>query len=140
MKVPFKSLSIVLVVVVLAALAVPAFAADSPGQFVGPDAIFYEESNSVSIWTPDEGGFWNPAITLSADEIAKYAETPEEHTLVASLSDVSLYKLNTGEWQINNGPDAEGKVDVVVLNADFSYSHQYQYDRSGLIFEWPSWN
>lgn len=61
---------------------------------------------------PDDG---SPtlAIRATARELAKLPETPEENILVDQFYEIALYKLTSGEYQVNVGPDAEYKVKVL---------------------------
>jgi hypothetical protein len=36
---------------------------------------------------------------------------------LGTFEDTSLYKLTSGEFQVNHGPDVQGKVNVVVFGA-----------------------
>ncbi len=58
-----------------------------------------------------DGGYL--AIYASSRELARVPELPEENTLIEQYYEFSLYRLTTGEYQLNVGPDAEGKVYVV---------------------------
>lgn len=53
------------------------------------------------------------AIRATAKELAKLPEFPEQNTLIEQYYEFALYKLTTGEYQLNVGPDAENKVFVV---------------------------
>lgn len=61
---------------------------------------------------PDDG---RPtlAIRVTARQLAKLPENPEENLLVDQYYEIALYKLTTGEFQVNVGPDAEYKVKVL---------------------------
>jgi len=59
-----------------------------------------------------------------------YAELPaaptDSNVLIAQNGNVSLYRLTTGEYQVNSGPDAEGKTYVVVWNGcPMTYQNTY---------------
>lgn len=54
------------------------------------------------------------AIYVSAANLAKLPENPETNTLITSYYEFSLYKLTTGEYQLNVGPDFEKKVHVII--------------------------
>lgn len=58
-----------------------------------------------------DGGY--DAIYVSPRELARLPEFPEENMLVEEYYEFALYKLTTGEFQLNVGPDLEGKVYVV---------------------------
>ena len=58
-------------------------------------------------------GYDELAIWLTSAELAALPENPEQHMLVDQYYEIAMYKLTTGEFQINYGPDAEGKVYVL---------------------------
>lgn len=58
-------------------------------------------------------GTGRPAFRITAAERAGLPEKPEENLLVDEYYEVALYKLTTGEYQVNAGPDQNGKVYVV---------------------------
>jgi hypothetical protein len=49
-------------------------------------------------------------------EIRRVAANPAEAALIETANGVSLYRLTSGEFQVNIGPDAEGKVEVHIFN------------------------
>jgi hypothetical protein len=52
---------------------------------------------------------------IGADELADLPDQPQENLLILRAGDgTTLYKLTTGEYQINSAPDIEGKVHVVI--------------------------
>ncbi len=53
------------------------------------------------------------AIYVTAKELAKLPEFPEENTLIEQYYEYALYKLQNGQYQVNVGPLAESKVYVV---------------------------
>lgn len=61
---------------------------------------------------PDDG---SPtlAIRATARQLAKLDENPEENILIDQYYEISLFKLTSGEYQVNVGPDAENKVKVL---------------------------
>lgn len=59
------------------------------------------------------------ALTITQDIIAPYIDNPpSENTELLTSEDgkVTLYILDTGELQINSGPDAEGKIHVLIFD------------------------
>jgi hypothetical protein len=81
-----------------------------------PNAAVYNTEDGMLISATTnlgEGAF----LSISAAELAEFDPTPDENFLVASSGDgfVSFYILTTGEYQINIGPDASGKVYVVIF-------------------------
>jgi hypothetical protein len=75
-----------------------------------------EEGCSIDIWIVEEGQ-GKQALEVTADEIADLpdAEEIDRYVLVDDAYNgyVSLYKLQSGEYQLNVGPDVEGKVHVI---------------------------
>jgi hypothetical protein len=120
-------------VVAAVALGSTALADDNQGFAVGPGTVVFYEDGALEIWTiwDAENNFWSPVITLSGDELAEHAQAPEEHTLVASSGSVALYKLSSDEWQVNSGPDAEGKISVLVFNESFEPTNHYELNVYG---------
>lgn len=55
-----------------------------------------------------------PAIYVSASALAKIPDLPEKNTLIKTYYEFSLFKLTTGEYQLNVGPDFENKVHVII--------------------------
>ncbi len=66
----------------------------------------------LSIWRIDNNGKGYEAIYVTADELASLPDFPMENFLIDFTLDryIQLYKLTSGEYQINIGPDIEGKV------------------------------
>ena len=54
------------------------------------------------------------ALYVTAATLAKLPDNPETNTLIKSYYEFSLYKLTTGEYQLNVGPDFEKKVHVII--------------------------
>ncbi|MEQ8674018.1 MAG: hypothetical protein RLP44_24745 [Aggregatilineales bacterium] len=60
------------------------------------------------------------ALEITQDIIAPYIDNPPAENTALMTSDngkVTLYMLDTGELQINSGPDAEGKIHVLIFDA-----------------------
>ncbi len=55
-------------------------------------------------------------LNTTVREIQRVAAKPAEATLIETASGVSLYRLSSGEFQVNIGPDAEGKIEVHIFN------------------------
>lgn len=55
-------------------------------------------------------------ISVPQTQLEELPEFPEANTLIAATrdGDIVLYKLTTGEYQINQGPNDEGKVHVII--------------------------
>lgn len=58
--------------------------------------------------------------TVSASRLERLPDTPSRNRRVTRTSDhyVTLYKLTTGEFQVNIGPDNDGKVFVYIFTLD----------------------
>jgi hypothetical protein len=54
------------------------------------------------------------ALLVKDSTLAKLPDKPETNTLIASYYEFALYKLTTGEYQLNVGPDFEKKVHVII--------------------------
>ena len=70
---------------------------------------------AIEVLGIDGNGRGYRAIYATAKELAKFAETPEENTLIEQYYEYALYKLTSGEYQVNVGPLAENKVYVVTF-------------------------
>lgn len=69
----------------------------------------------IEVWRlgkNDEGLF---AFKIDRFELEDLSEAPEENTLIARRYDISFYHLTSGEFQINAGPDNEGKVFTIIF-------------------------
>ena len=55
-----------------------------------------------------------PALYVRASTLAKLPEFPEKNTLIKTYYEFSLFKLTSGEYQLNVGPDFENKVHVII--------------------------
>ncbi len=79
-----------------------------------------EEKNgtcSIEVLGFDRGGRRGyKAIYATAREIARVPENPEINTVIEQYYEYALYRLTTGEFQLNAGPfDEEDKVYVVIF-------------------------
>lgn len=73
-------------------------------------------SCAIEVLGVDGGGKGYKAIYVSARDLAKIPEFPEENTLIEQYYEYALYKLTSGEYQVNVGPLAEKKVYVVIFS------------------------
>ncbi len=80
----------------------------------------------IDIWQLDEHGVGLPFLYISEDELLGLPEFPVENILIASDGLVSVYKLTTGEYQVNIGPLADGKIHVRIFD-DIPPTHVYGY-------------
>ena len=53
-------------------------------------------------------------FTATNEEIDAVGASPVENTLIDAYDNIRLYRLTTGEFQVNAGPDAEGKEYVLI--------------------------
>jgi hypothetical protein len=68
---------------------------------------------------------------VTPDDLKAYEDNPPStNTLLKQVENISVYILTTGQIQFNFGPDAEGKVWVLVLNdlSDTDTSNSYYID------------
>lgn len=70
------------------------------------------ERCAIDLWLV-EGGKGRRYIRVFNDELAEYPEFPEQNTLIEERGVIALYKLTSGEYQVNVGPDADNKVYVI---------------------------
>jgi hypothetical protein len=119
----------------LAAYDDPGDSGTNPGS---PDPVV----SGVVVPQPDRGivvNFpgTNPAgsdsqntIAITREELDQLPPLPDENIEVATNDDgsLSLFKLTTGEFQVNVGPDAEGKIFVYVFTWDPVYACQTRYE------------
>lgn len=94
----------------------------------------YEEGIDIPTWIiwdydPVLGkGF--AALTVSGEVLSKFTAPPAQNTIIASSDDgkVRFSILSTGEYQINYGPDIEGKESVVIFNAGGQVIRKYDFN------------
>jgi hypothetical protein len=98
-----------------------------PGS--GTEAVVYAEDDGIEIWAIDDNSQGTRVLFVSTEELASLPANPEQNTLIAATDDgqFALYKLTTGEYQINIGPDAEGKIRVMIFDA-IPPTNVYGYD------------
>ncbi len=67
-------------------------------------------------------------IRVTPREQAAVEEFPPENLLVDSYYEAQVYRLTSGEWQVNAGPTREGKVYVVVFTGCCGTNvHEYDF-------------
>lgn len=87
----------------------------------GATAAFYAPPDgSLQVYGVDAQSHGYPAIYVSPEEVAALPAAPEANLKIAESDDgkIALYKLTTGEYQLNVGPDFEGKVFVYIFAGD----------------------
>lgn len=83
------------------------------GRFGVYTPVEKDGSCSILILDIDDDGRSSFALRRTAKQLAKLPEQPEENVLVGEYYEIALYKLTSGEYQVNVGPDQEGKVFVL---------------------------
>ena len=85
-----------------------------------PAAFYAPDDGSLQVYGIDAQSHGYLAIYISSDEVAALPASPEENLKIAESDDgkIALYKLTTGEYQVNAGPDFEGKVFVYIFGND----------------------
>ena len=106
-------------------LAVEQSISDEIAIFGGTDDNDVESLTIFGINDEGEGYF---LFDITQADLAPYIDNPpSENTELESVDDVTLYILTTGEYQLNIGPDEEGKVRVIVFEG-LPPTNVYSYD------------
>ncbi len=97
----------------------PAFEDDRLNMDSGAPIVMYNVDGTFQIYKVSENSTGTIALAISAAELAAL-ETPVVNTEIALSADGSIvvYKLSSGEIQVNTAPNSEGKVFVYILSAD----------------------
>lgn len=66
----------------------------------------------MEAWRMNPGGQPFRVWRVSSRTLARVPEFPETNTLIRREQGVALYRLTSGEYQVNAGPDGEGKIYV----------------------------
>lgn len=90
---------------------------------IGTTGIVYVDRGHVIVYGVDENSRGFVALTASPAEIGRIPEMPDMNTLI-KRSDIvtiedggyALYRLSSGELQVNIGPDDEGYVYYVIFS------------------------
>jgi hypothetical protein len=81
----------------------------------------------VVLIDPDTGR-GRRGIRVTPREQEAVEEFPAENILVDSYYEASIYRLTSGEWQVNAGPTVEGKVYVVTFTGcPGTNVHEYDF-------------
>ncbi len=65
----------------------------------------------------EEGGADEFLLAITQEDIAPYVDNPPpQNTLILSHSDIAFYVLDTGEFQVNLGPDADGRMWAIIID------------------------
>lgn len=78
------------------------------------------DDGGISIVSYGVDGISPTSLYISPEDLAALPDEPGRNTLVDQTADgyVKIYKLTTGEYQANIGPDGEGKIFVYVFTFD----------------------
>jgi len=80
----------------------------------GAPVSIYCQGKDVQIYAINSDSEGELALMVTADQLG--GDPPSENTLLAQADLIRLYRLTTGELQVNVGPDFEGKEYVFIWN------------------------
>lgn len=80
----------------------------------------------IDVWQLDEQGVGRPTLTISTETLLALPDFPTQNILIARDGLTSVYKLTTGEYQVNVGPLPDGKVHVIIFDG-IPPTHTYGY-------------
>ena len=85
--------------------------------FAVPEPGAENDVFALDIWGIDDKGVGYPALYIDSATLAGQ-DIPLENALVDHTEDwtIAIYRLSTGEWQINVGPDEKGNVSVTIFD------------------------
>ncbi len=119
------SVPIIATIIILAASAVPMSSAHAclpcdctdirSHNCFGPYHLYTPTSGNlcaIDLWLL-EGGQGRRHIRVTTRDLARFPENPTENILIRQRTVIALYRLAGGEFQVNVGPDADGKVYVI---------------------------
>lgn len=77
-----------------------------------------EHAQFIDVWQVDQHGVGQPLLYVSNETLLALPDFPAENLLIATSADglVNVYKLTTGEYQVNIGPLDEGKVYTYIFD------------------------
>lgn len=73
------------------------------------------EACSIDAWRIHGNGEQVRVWRLTARQLARIEDEPEENTLIIEGEGIALYRLTSGEFLVNAGPAAENKVFTVIF-------------------------
>lgn len=82
---------------------------------LGANGIVYTDHGNIIIYGVDANSTGYVALVVTAEEIASVSSTPSKNTLITRDGIYAVYRLTTGELQVNVGPVANGEVFEVVF-------------------------
>ena len=85
---------------------------------IEPDAAapiaVYCHDYGIDVYGINQDSTGSLVFTATTEEIDAVGTAPDENTLIEAHGNIRLYRLTTGEFQINAGPDAEGKEYILI--------------------------
>lgn len=90
-----------------------------PHKFVTGDGL--------EVYALNEQNQWVSALVITPEMLAGVPDKPEGYTFIARAGNVELYKLPTGQYQLNVGPDVEGKIMVTIFDDIYAGTPWYEY-------------
>lgn len=87
-----------------------------------PDVVVYtmltEDGLTLNVWNTN-ANIGGPIFVVTPQMIAEVPAMPSENSQIASSADgyYRFFRLNTGELQLNTGPDFEGKIFVTIFDS-----------------------
>lgn len=83
-------------------------------QDLAAEAAIYCTSQGVDIYDLDLSGRGTFAMRATQRDLARVPQNPAENTLIKAVRGFALYRLTTGELQLNGPADWEGKQYVFI--------------------------
>ncbi|MDZ4766272.1 MAG: hypothetical protein SGI73_17160 [Chloroflexota bacterium] len=71
---------------------------------------------SIDAWRMNPDGEPDFVWRVTARQLARVADEPEENTLIMQGEAIALYRLTSGEYQVSAGPAAENKVFTAIFD------------------------
>jgi hypothetical protein len=100
--------------------------------YVWSTAVIYcSDADGITIYQASKEGKIGQVFNVTAAELAALPAKPASNTLIKKVGTVALYKLTSGEYQLNVGPDSEGKTQVLIWrNCNRNSLYQYTLQAS----------
>lgn len=70
----------------------------------------------IDVYRIDSATTGRPVLRVSQDTLARFPANPAANFLIRQNQGIALYRLATGELQLNAGPDANGKVFTLLFD------------------------
>lgn len=108
----------------------PPFPSDGRINRFGEPGAVYTDPNGIFVYDIDNTSRGKLVVSFLLRDLPPFPYTPPQNTLLAASADghFAIYLLVSGEFQVNIGPDAEGKVYVTVFRgAPAGQIHHYDF-------------